>query len=52
MGCHAVAQSTQGGDFSFIITEHPAGAAESPAQANTQELKARYRPLVGVDRAH
>jgi hypothetical protein len=52
MGCHAVAQSTQGGDFSFITTERPAGAPETPAQASSEEIKARYRALLGVDRTN
>jgi hypothetical protein len=45
MGCHAVAQFINGGDFSFIIGAPPAKAPEAPSTANGEEAKARYRSL-------
>ena len=43
MGCHAFSQSVQGGDFSFLVSKTPAGKPETPQDATSQELKARYR---------
>jgi hypothetical protein len=43
MGCHGVAQSVQGGDFSFILSQAPSRFPETPDVANGAELKALYR---------
>jgi hypothetical protein len=45
MGCHAVAQFNNGGDFSFIIGAPPARAPEAPSVSNSEQAKARYRSL-------
>ena len=45
MGCHGVAQSAKGGDFSFIIGAPPARTPDVPASMSPDQLKARFNSL-------
>ena len=46
MGCHGVAQSVKGGDFSFLIGAPPARTPDVPAAMSAEQLKARFNSLL------